>query len=77
MVSVVSAPQLVGLKRKLARLTATLRLLSRSGTPLTIVGSELVAITRARMGIDVDLGSGDDRAEIEWPGERVTGIDRP
>jgi hypothetical protein len=45
--SVESGPQFVGFKRKFGRLTATLRFLSRSGTPLTIVGRLLVAITRA------------------------------
>src|ERR1700688_3347347 len=43
---VASGLQLVGLNRKLPRLIATLRLCRRSGTPSTIVGIELVAITR-------------------------------
>ena len=42
---VLSAPQLLGLKRNLGRLIATLRFFKRRGTPPTIVGSALVAIT--------------------------------
>src|ERR1700677_3621863 len=38
-VSLASAPQLVGLKRKFARLIATLMSFRRSGTPPTTVGS--------------------------------------
>ena len=44
--SVASAPQLVGLNRKLGRLTVTSMLRRRSGTPCTIVGS--AAVTTAR-----------------------------
>src|SRR5205807_9549610 len=40
--SVARSPQLVGFRRKLGRLTATLTFPSRSGTPLTIAGRLLV-----------------------------------
>src|SRR5262249_44737917 len=45
--SVVSGPQLVGLKRNLDLLTATERLRRCSGTPPTMRGRVAVAITRA------------------------------
>src|SRR5580704_5613921 len=44
--SVASGAQLVGLNRKLGRLTATFRLCRRSGTPPTMLGSVLVTVTR-------------------------------
>src|SRR5438105_176948 len=45
--SVARGPQLVGLNRKFGLLTTTLRLRRRMGTPRTIVGSTVVATTRA------------------------------
>jgi len=45
-VLVASGPQFVGLNRNPGRLTATLMLRRRSGTPWKIVGSVVVAITR-------------------------------
>src|SRR5438270_2575896 len=48
--SVASMLQLVGFSRKWERLTLTLSVRSRSGTPLTTVGRLLVAITRALAG---------------------------
>jgi hypothetical protein len=75
--SVASTPQLVGLNRKLARLMATLRLRSLSGTPLTIVGNELVAITRPVYGSTLIATRVVTLPRSNGPAAASTGIDRP
>ena len=75
--SVCSSPQFVGLSRKLGRLTATLRFLSLSGTPPTIRGSVLVAITRELWGSTLIVARVVTRPRSNGPAAASTGIDRP
>src|SRR5205807_4295 len=75
--SVVSAPQFVGFSRKLGRLTATLRFLSRNGTPLTIVGRLLVAITRPLYGSTLIAARVTTVPRLKGPATAGTGTDRP
>jgi hypothetical protein len=75
--SVLSAPQLVGLRRKLALLTSTWMALSRRGTPLTIVGSEAATITRAVAGSTEIAARVTTRPRSKWPAAASIGIERP
>src|ERR1700686_23141 len=74
---VLSAPQLVGLKRKFARLIATLRFFRRSGTPPTIVGRLLVAITCPVWGSTLSPTRVTTTPRLKGPATAATGIDRP
>src|ERR1700684_2700905 len=76
-VSVLSGPQLVGLNRKLSRVTATLSVRSRSGMALKIVGSVLVAITRPLCGSTPIVARVVSRPRSNGPASASTGIDRP
>ena len=75
--SVASGPQLVGLNRKLERLIATLRPFSRSGTPLKIVGSVLVAITRPVCGSTLIAARVTSVPRLNGPAAALIGIDSP
>ena len=76
-VLVASAPQLVGLKRKFGRLTATLMLRSRNGTPLKIVGSVLAAMTRPLCGSTPIATRVTIVPRSNGPAAAWIGIDRP
>src|SRR5205823_9640688 len=59
------------------RLTATLTLLSRIGTPPTIVGSVLAALTRAVCGSTLMAARVTTVPRLNGPATAAIGIDRP
>ena len=76
--SVASGPQLVGLKMKLVRLTATLRVFNRTGTPPTIVGRLVLAtVTRAVCVSTEIVARVTTVPRLKGPATTDTGIDRP
>src|SRR6202035_133546 len=75
--SVDSGEQLVGLNRKPCLLTATLIVFRRSGTPLTIVGRTLVAITLADFGSTLIVARVTTVPRLNGPATAGTAIERP
>jgi hypothetical protein len=76
-VSVASAPQFVGLNRKLPRSTATLSVRKRSGTPLTIVGSPLLTTTRPVCASTLIAARVTTVPKLNGPAAARIAIDRP
>src|SRR5947208_7011648 len=76
-VSVESASQLVGSTRKLGRLTATVNVRSRTGTPLTIVGTPPETLTRALRGSTYMPARATTVPRSNGPATAGTAIERP
>ena len=76
--SLASAPQLVGLYRKFGRLTVTLTFFKRTGTPLTIVVSGLLAaMTRDVSGSTPIATRVTTVPRLNGPAAARTGIESP
>src|ERR1700733_4076315 len=76
-VSVASAEQLVGFNRKPCLLTLTLSERIRSGTPLTIVGNVVSAVTRAVVWLILIVERVTTGPRLNGPATAGTLIDRP